>query len=39
MSQIESALIGCDTWDKWRGKLKTYNNATKQYVDELFAAW
>jgi len=39
MSQIESALIGCNTWNKWRDKLKTYNNATKQYIDELFAAW
>lgn len=39
MSQIESALIGCDTWIKWRNKIKNYNNATKQYVDELFAAW
>lgn len=40
MSQIESALIGCDTWNKWRDNIKRkYNNNTKQYVDELFASW
>ena len=40
ISQIESALIGCNTWDKWKNNIKSkYNNATKQHLDELFAAW
>ncbi len=39
MPQIESALIGCNTWIKWRDKIKTYPNATKQYVDQLFSIW
>lgn len=40
MSQIESALIGCDTWIKWRNNIKIkYNNETEEYIDQLFAAW
>ena len=40
MSQIETALQGCNTWKKWRDNIKQkYNNKTKQYVDELFASW
>ena len=33
-------LSGCDTWDKWKNNIKSkYSNATKQHLDELFAAW
>ena len=39
ITQIEQALIGCNTWNKWRDNIKKYNNNTKQYVDELFEAW
>ena len=39
MYQIETALQGCNTWNKWRNKIKQYENKTKQYVDTLFAAW
>ncbi len=39
MYQLETALQGCDTWNKWRDKIKQYKNLTKGYVDELFAAW
>lgn len=40
MAQIETALIGCNTWNKWRDNIKgKYDNKTKQYVDELFETW
>lgn len=39
MYQLETALQGCDTWNKWRDKIKQYKNLTQGYVDELFAAW
>ncbi|WP_278995805.1 hypothetical protein [Alistipes finegoldii] len=40
IAQIETALIGCNTWNKWRDNIKgKYDNKTKQYVDELFATW
>ena len=39
ITQIEQALIGCNTWNKWRDNIKKYNNNTKQHVDELFEAW
>ena len=39
ITQIEQALIGCNSWNKWRDNIKKYNNKTKQHVDELFEAW
>lgn len=40
MYQIESALIGCDTWIKWRNNIKIkYNNETEKYIDQLFTIW
>lgn len=39
ITQIEQALIGCNSWNKWKNNIKKYNNKTKQYVDELFEAW
>lgn len=40
INQIESALIGCDSWIKWRNKIKNdYNNATENNLDALFATW
>lgn len=39
MCQIEDALIGINTWIKWKDNIKKYNNATKNNVDALFASW
>lgn len=40
ITQIEAALPGCNTWDKWKNNIKKmYDNATEQYLDELFATW
>lgn len=40
MEQIESALIGCNTWEKWKNNIKSkYNNETEKNLDALFAAW
>lgn len=40
MWEIETALQGCNTWDKWRDNIiKLYDNETKQYVKELFESW
>ena len=40
MRQIEDALIGINTWGKWKDNIKNkYNNATKNNVDALFASW
>lgn len=38
--QVEDALVGEDTWTKWRNRLKANtNNATEGSVDALFAFW
>jgi hypothetical protein len=40
MPQIETALIGCNTWEKWKNNIKNkYTNATESNVDALFASW
>lgn len=40
MGQIETALQGCNTWEKWRDNIiNSYENETKQYVEQLFALW
>ncbi|MDR2130690.1 MAG: hypothetical protein LBP56_05930 [Odoribacteraceae bacterium] len=40
MRQIEDALIGVNTWNKWRDNIKNkYNNETEHNLDALFAAW
>jgi hypothetical protein len=38
--QIEDALIGQRTWNEWRDNIKnSYNNATENNIDALFAHW
>ena len=40
MPQIETALIGCNTFNEWRDNIKNlYDNETEENLDELFAAW
>lgn len=40
MDQLETALIGCNTWIKWRDNIKNKNdNETEKYIDQLFALW
>jgi hypothetical protein len=38
--QIEDALQSKKTWNEWRDNIKnSYNNATENNLDALFAHW
>ena len=40
IKQLEGALVGAKSWNQWRDNIKNrYNNATENYLDELFNNW
>lgn len=39
LKQIENALAGAETWERWRDNIKGISNNTRHYVDEAFSFW
>ena len=40
ISEIETALNGCTTWEQWRNNIKqNYDNEKQEKIEALFAVW